>query len=409
MTPEDVYATLQYENMIRTLDAPPPLHHTPSSVFRRGRGRGRSRLTAPRRSTQKATQEDPDDDSEPKVVIPKRYIITWDREYVEALLHKHDSRGYLELAPERLKYHPFLVTRHPIKPPGSIAKAALVANNPNSAGHVDPEVDELASSPGDGENQMDVEEDVQHGEDRATLDLVQALAHESPQRSLRHRTSSELNSRSRSAVRRLRPRDTASADKTTPTRRSMRGTRSLAVMEVDMDQGKNAGSTELMLRNGHDHGDPFYGEDMDRIAVKTASAVTEELAAVPIPASKRAAAVIAVDEGEESDDPLRLVTPKKRHIAIHADSPLKNGNGLSGGMGGEEDAEGEEEEVEEEEETVEQREEDRVDDLESLGEDDDAEGESEDAEGEEEDADGEWEQEGGDEDAEGEDDEDYVE
>jgi hypothetical protein len=42
---------------------------------------------------------------------PGTYRITFDREYVLAVIKQDDVKGKLQLRPERLKYHPFLVTR----------------------------------------------------------------------------------------------------------------------------------------------------------------------------------------------------------------------------------------------------------------------------------------------------------
>ena len=131
MTLEDIVATLKYENMINILDTPPRETPVPDrSYVRRKRGgvRGRSLVNRRPRPNSSTPAESEEKD---KVVIPTQYEITWDQEYIEAILRKHESRGYLSLRPERLKYHPFLVSRNPQKPPGALARATLMANNPN--------------------------------------------------------------------------------------------------------------------------------------------------------------------------------------------------------------------------------------------------------------------------------------
>ncbi|KAK1921043.1 hypothetical protein DB88DRAFT_444285 [Papiliotrema laurentii] len=232
MTLMDVYQTLEDESMIETLDSPPPSYpvsngtSTPS-FSRRGRGRGRGgRLGSARRPTQPKSASPEATDEQP--IIPDRYIIQWDRDYVEAVLKKHEARGYLELAPERLKYHPFLVTRNPIKPPGALAKAALVTSNGNSA---TAQAVSIANDPivkdgivegrenGGKDVPAELEETVLHGEDRATLDLVKALAHQSPQRNLRKRTSSELNTPAPNSLKKLRSSDRIKGMNGTPSRR----------------------------------------------------------------------------------------------------------------------------------------------------------------------------------------------
>jgi hypothetical protein len=182
MTRGDIYSTLKYESMITDLDTPP--RDTPSLARAFRRQRGRSRLSAPRRSRPAVKDVEEEEVDKDKVAIPDRYAIRWDRDYVEAVLRKHDQKGFLKLNPDRLKYHPFLVTRNPAKPPGIIAKATLMANNPNA--HKDDEVAQRGREDGritpNGADGL-----INHGEDQATLDLVAALS-ASPKRSLRRRS-----------------------------------------------------------------------------------------------------------------------------------------------------------------------------------------------------------------------------
>jgi hypothetical protein len=155
-----------------------------------------------RRIARESTQQSDTEDSE-NPTIPKRYVIRFDRAYVEAILSKQEARGHLTLKHDRLKYHPFLVSRDPVKPPGFLAKATL-------AGGAAVDVDVNGT---DHDNALDsqvavVEDDpeiVNHGKDEATLQLVAKLS-ESPVRSLRKRpaTSSEPASVDRSRPKRAR-------------------------------------------------------------------------------------------------------------------------------------------------------------------------------------------------------------
>ncbi len=144
--------------------------------------------------------------SDDKPEIPTRYDVIFDRDYIEAILKQHEIISYLVLRPERLKYHPFLVTRNPAKPPGAIAKATLMAGttrvNSEAAESTPSEVVETPN----GEKGNEVEKVVAAGEDQATLALVAALStSDSPKRNLRKRGSEEMSSE---PVKRLRRGDT---------------------------------------------------------------------------------------------------------------------------------------------------------------------------------------------------------
>jgi len=415
MTPEDVYVTLKDQDFIRELHVPPPLQHTPSFT-RKARGRGRPRLTASRRTPREKAQPESEDDEagKEKITIPEQYIITWDRAYVEAVLTKHDSKGYLELAPERLKYHPFLVTRDPAKPPGVIARATLMANNPqavaarsnhdpssNSNGTNGPAtkggkgnafsangthgqaVDDLESvngTPAPGTTSVPVQEQVLHGEDQATLDLVKALAaeEESPARSLRTRTDSEAltsapnsiskprsgrrhrvgtTSEVRTGLRERRRADTTATPRAS--RRSMRATKSLGgvgygEMEADGEESDNSDDPLLMYTPSS----KVAGEAGNGSSAQNGHRQEQEEQGKGGEGARRQHELLsAVLRGDEDAD---------------ADAE-----------GEDEDAEGEEEE--EEVEDVEMKDDDDDADGEWVGEDEDAEGEEEDAEGEDDD------------------------
>ncbi|ORX38192.1 hypothetical protein BD324DRAFT_619910 [Kockovaella imperatae] len=209
MTLEDIYMTLKYENMINVFDTPPreiPSGGADRSYGRpRGRGRGRPRSLGNRRPPRPNSATPAESEDKDKVVLPERYEITWDADYIHVVLKKHDSRGYLTLRPERLKYHPFLVSRNAPKPPGALARATLMANNPNQRrekgdetgrhinGKVEPprghaEADASGGQAGK-EDAMETPEKVNAGQDQATLELVARLSGGTG-RNLRHRTTS---------------------------------------------------------------------------------------------------------------------------------------------------------------------------------------------------------------------------
>lgn len=151
----------------------------------------------------------------------------------------------MELRPERLKYHPFLVSRNlPIKP-GNITEviAAAIAN--------DVEIGEKEGEGGEKGMEEDVVEKViQHGEDEETLALVAALAQEtSPVRSLRKRTSggSMDNGETPRSIKRLR-RSVRGTVPVSPVARRGRSSRILdEVIVVDGD-----GEGEEPHQNGID-------------------------------------------------------------------------------------------------------------------------------------------------------------
>lgn len=174
MTLADSYATLQAEDMIRVHDA--PVRETPSKSKSKGRSRGRPPLAR--------RQASPDENAD-KVELPTSYTITFDRDYVEAVLKQYESRGYLTLKPEKLKYHPFLTTRDAEKPPAVQAHAALIASMAQRTHADETRVDELSTpAPADRNGDSD---DVVKGEDPETLALVAALS-ASPKRNLRKRS-----------------------------------------------------------------------------------------------------------------------------------------------------------------------------------------------------------------------------
>lgn len=130
MTPEDIHYVLKEQDMIIVYDgvsgsrAPatlkyksrdgqvnsdttsPPLHSASASATqrpgRRGRPRGggsSSRAAAARKGKENAN------------AIPIDYQIHFDRDYIVAHLKNYDSKGYVKVKPEKLRWTPFLMTR----------------------------------------------------------------------------------------------------------------------------------------------------------------------------------------------------------------------------------------------------------------------------------------------------------
>lgn len=224
--------------MIISLDSPPPVYttYTPSrGRGRRGRGRGSASASAQRRSSHRDRDRDDShaSDGPEKPTIPRRYAIRFDRSYIAAVLDQYESKGHLTLNFDRLKYHPFLVSRDPVKPPGTIAKATLMSNQLDQDQDQDQDEDQhledqilglvpKAHANADGV-EAEPEEIINQGEDKATLDLVAKLAVSSPARSLRKRpASTSAPNSAESNHKRPRRARTGSSVLGTP-RRSTRG------------------------------------------------------------------------------------------------------------------------------------------------------------------------------------------
>ncbi|CAE6516029.1 unnamed protein product [Rhizoctonia solani] len=104
ITPEDVFETLR-ENKLIT--GPGISTNSVSSVLPRKRGPGRP----PR----KPTDKDGGHGHEPgtPVVLPRKYSIRWDPAEVESYVQNWERKGHLRLKPDRLKWAPYRLTRHP--------------------------------------------------------------------------------------------------------------------------------------------------------------------------------------------------------------------------------------------------------------------------------------------------------
>jgi hypothetical protein len=118
MTIEDIHTTLLQQNMISMRDAtPPPIRPSPgqSIKFPKGRKNGIARRHLQRTQTQ-------DDESiKQPFVSPTIYEITWDRVKVDQYLETWESKGYLKLKPEKLKWSPFLLNRMGVEGPQTTA------------------------------------------------------------------------------------------------------------------------------------------------------------------------------------------------------------------------------------------------------------------------------------------------
>ena len=107
MTIEDIYNTLVHLGMISTHDSahsPRPLPGQ-SIKFSKGRKNGIARKNLQR------TQTHDDEKSKGPFVPPAKYRVQWDPEQVEQYLARRESKGYLKLKPEKLKWSPFILSR----------------------------------------------------------------------------------------------------------------------------------------------------------------------------------------------------------------------------------------------------------------------------------------------------------
>lgn len=124
------------------------------------------------------------------MVVPKRYEIVPDREAIESVLQKFESKGYLKLRPERLKYTPFLTTRDPALQrslPAMTTAGDDIEDSDDEESPTPSSSKEIISTPVNLSETEDSPDKIAAGEDKATLQLVAALT-VSPVRSLRKRS-----------------------------------------------------------------------------------------------------------------------------------------------------------------------------------------------------------------------------
>ncbi|EUC64801.1 MYST-like histone acetyltransferase [Rhizoctonia solani AG-3 Rhs1AP] len=105
ITPEDVFETLR-ENKLIT--GPGISTHSVSSVLPRKRGPGRP----PRKPVEKKDDGHGHEPSTP-VVLPQKYTIRWDPAEVDSYVQNWERKGHLRLKPDRLKWVPYRLGRHP--------------------------------------------------------------------------------------------------------------------------------------------------------------------------------------------------------------------------------------------------------------------------------------------------------
>ncbi|CAE7121396.1 unnamed protein product [Rhizoctonia solani] len=105
ITPEDVFETLR-ENKLIT--GPDISTNSESSALPRKRGPGRP----PRKPVEKRDDGHGHEPSTP-VVLPRKYTIRWDLAEVDSYVQNWERKGHLRLKPDRLKWVPYRLTRHP--------------------------------------------------------------------------------------------------------------------------------------------------------------------------------------------------------------------------------------------------------------------------------------------------------
>src|SRR3984957_3300819 len=113
MTLEDICATLNQQSMISAREVTPPIPKPSpgqSIKFPKGRKNGFARKHLQRTQTS-STVDDKSMRNKGPFVPPTQYEIRWDPEKVAAYLKSWESKNYLKLKPEKLKWSPFLLAR----------------------------------------------------------------------------------------------------------------------------------------------------------------------------------------------------------------------------------------------------------------------------------------------------------
>ncbi|KAI0058778.1 hypothetical protein BV25DRAFT_1890871 [Artomyces pyxidatus] len=188
MTLEDVYNTLLDQDLIAvdSLATPRPLPGQ-AIKFPKGRKNGFARRHLIR------TQTQDDETNKSPFVPPNRYEIQWDRAQVDAYLAKWESKGYLKIKPEKLKWSPFLLAR--VKK----SDAAEVRDDSISA----PDAAALASSSSLAETPTPVTPGFDGHDDNVAV----------PRRSSRSSSKGETRSPEQATTRRLRSRARVSPER----------------------------------------------------------------------------------------------------------------------------------------------------------------------------------------------------
>ncbi|KAJ7056588.1 hypothetical protein C8F01DRAFT_1154218 [Mycena amicta] len=109
MTMEDVHATLTQQNLITVRDVTPPrIKPSPgqSIKYPKGRKNGIARRHLQRTQTKDKAN---DAESDKPFVAPMEYEISWDRDTAAEYLRNWESKGYLQLKPEKLQWSPYVL------------------------------------------------------------------------------------------------------------------------------------------------------------------------------------------------------------------------------------------------------------------------------------------------------------
>ncbi|CAE6455007.1 unnamed protein product [Rhizoctonia solani] len=105
ITPEDVFETLRENKLIA---GPGISTHSVANALPRKRGPGRP----PRKPVEKKDDGHGHEPSAP-VVLPRKYTIRWSTAEVDSYVQNWERKGHLRLKPDRLKWVPYRLTRHP--------------------------------------------------------------------------------------------------------------------------------------------------------------------------------------------------------------------------------------------------------------------------------------------------------
>ncbi|WVW85215.1 hypothetical protein I302_107253 [Kwoniella bestiolae CBS 10118] len=237
ITLEDIYSVLTSEDMI-TLCEP-----TPSAPSSQSLKTPRSRNSHNNRVRKKPPTSPQQDDKDVKIPLPFEYSISIDLEYIRAVVKKNDEKGYLVLKAERLKYHPFLVTRNPTLTTEQRTEATLKIigqsantvndNGINGGSSAEQEETPLPEPP--------TEEEIIKGKDQATLNLVAELS-QSPARSLRRKRDESSASLSVSPMKSFRSRNGVGVD--SPSNRNGRELRGNATLPAIAPSSFNGSPTK---------------------------------------------------------------------------------------------------------------------------------------------------------------------
>ncbi|KAG6898214.1 hypothetical protein C0992_003326 [Termitomyces sp. T32_za158] len=111
MTIEDIFNTLTQQEMISARElTPPPVKPLPGQSIKINKGRKSGNVS--RRNLQRAqTQSAVPETSKGPFVAPAQYEITWDPDKVSQYLRVWESKGYLQIKPEKLQWSPYVLTR----------------------------------------------------------------------------------------------------------------------------------------------------------------------------------------------------------------------------------------------------------------------------------------------------------